>query len=193
MSIRYMPLRLVHSRREHGCLYPCGLMIWNICSYEPAVIMLGLSWEESQGDVPMIVSGKGFLARTANLPTRWGKRRGKLDSIENRDIVQRAAELEAGAAGTGHTNLWLHRCHCVSLELQHQLQLESQACTGSKGRVETFPRLDGGCVTLMPAGDSWGRKTCELYCESSTLETFELSEGYLIQNCSWTVHRPKIK
>lgn len=32
--------------------------------------MLGLSWEESQGDVPMIVSGKGFLARTANLPTR---------------------------------------------------------------------------------------------------------------------------
>lgn len=70
MSIRYMPLRLVHSRREHGCLYPCGLMIWNMCSYEPAVIMLGLSWEESQGDVPMIVSGKGFLARTANLPTR---------------------------------------------------------------------------------------------------------------------------
>lgn len=63
----------------------------------------------------MIISGKGFLARTTNLPTRYGKRRGKLDSIENRDIVQRVAELEAGA-GIERTNLRLHQCHCVSTQ-----------------------------------------------------------------------------
>lgn len=66
--------------------------------------MPSLSWEESQGDVPAIVSGKGFLACTTNLPTHEGKRRGKLDSIGNRDIVQRVSELEAGA-GIEDTNL----------------------------------------------------------------------------------------
>lgn len=70
MYIRYMLLRLVHSRRGHGCLYYCTLMIWNIWSYEPAVIMLDLAWEESHAEVPMIISGKGFLAHTTNLPTR---------------------------------------------------------------------------------------------------------------------------
>lgn len=118
-----MAFRLDHSRREHACLYSCTLMIWNMWSYEHAVIMPSLSWEESQGDVPAI-SGKGFLACTTNLPTHNGNTRGKLDSIGNRDIVQRVSELEAGA-GIEDTNLWLHQCHCVSIKVQHQLQLES--------------------------------------------------------------------
>lgn len=66
--------------------------------------MPGLSSEESRGGIPAIISGKGFLACTANLPTHRGKRRGKLDSIENRNIDQRAAELEAGA-GIEDSNL----------------------------------------------------------------------------------------
>lgn len=86
--------------------------------------MLSLSSEESRGDIPAIISGKGFLACTTNLPTHWGKRRGKLDSIENRNIDQRAAELEAGA-GIEDSNLWLHQCHCVSIKHQHLLQPES--------------------------------------------------------------------
>lgn len=149
----YIPLRLVHSRRGRGCLYSCTLMIWNMWSYEPAVIMLALSWEESQGDVPTILSGKGFLARTTNLPTHWGKRTGKLDSIENRDIVQRVAELEAGA-GIEDPNLWLHQCHCVSIKLQHQLQLGSGLAQTAGWRHFSF----GWSVMLMPAGDGWGRK-----------------------------------
>lgn len=66
----------------------------------------GSSAEESLGDVLVIISGKGFLACAANLPTRCGgrKKRGKLDSIENRNVDQRAAELEAGA-GIGDSNL----------------------------------------------------------------------------------------
>lgn len=119
-----MAFRVVHSRREHECLYSCTLMIRNMRSYEPTVIMPSLSWEESQGDILAIFSGKGFLACTTNLPTHKGKRRGKLDSVGNRDIVQRVSELEAGA-GTEDSNLWLHPCHYVSIKLQHQLQLES--------------------------------------------------------------------
>lgn len=100
--------------------YCCSLTIWSAWSYEPGVIMLGLYWEELHGAVPMIVSAKGFLAFTTNLPTHCGKRKGKLDSIENRNFVQRVAELEAGA-GIRNTNLWLCPCHFVCIKPAHQL------------------------------------------------------------------------
>lgn len=73
-----------------------------------------------------------------------------MDSIENRDIVQRVSELEAGA-GIGHTNLRLHPCYLFSTELLHQLQLDFQMCAGSKGWVE--PLCCEAHVTLVPAGD----------------------------------------
>lgn len=165
-------------------------MIWNIWSYEPAVILLRLSWEESQGDVPVIVSGKGFLARTANLPTRSGKRRGKLDPIENRDIVQRVAELEAGA-GIGHTNLWLHRCHC-----QCRAPASAPAWISDMHRFkepggDSCP-LDGACVAAMPADDGRGRKTrwALLWKPNSGVVSglFDSQSKF-----SWTARRPRIK
>lgn len=112
------------------------VMLWNMWSYDPAVVVLGLSWEKSQRDIPIIVSGKGFLAFTANLPTHWRKRRGKLDTIENRDIVQRISELEAGAGLD--TQLFDSISATMCNKLQHQLQLASQTCTGWNSWVETI-------------------------------------------------------
>lgn len=115
---RYMTFRFVHSRREHRCLYSCTLMIWNIWSHEPAVIMPSLSWEESQGEIPAIVSGKGFLACTTNLPTHKGKRGGKLDS-------ERRHCSKSFWIGSGCWH-WRLKCLTPSVPLRrHQLQLES--------------------------------------------------------------------
>lgn len=90
---------------------------------------------------------KVFLACSTRLPTHSGKRRGKLDSIEKSAIVQKVAELGAGA-GIAHRFLfWLPR-HCVGVH--HPFWLNS--------RVEPFVSWKV-CETLMPAGDGWRRKT----------------------------------
>lgn len=138
--------------------------------------MPGLSSEESRGDIPAIISGKGFLACTTNLPTHWGKRRGKLDSIENRNIDQRAAELEAGA-GIEDSNLWLHQCHCVSIKHQHLLQPESGLAQTAGWRHFSAGRRLCQLVT-----EEAGEKLGELYCENFTLE---LSVGCLIHSGSF--------
>jgi len=80
---------------------------------------------------------------------------GQLDSIENRDVVQRVSELEAGAC-IGNANLSLNQCHCL-----HGAPAPTLSCTSWKTWVETPPPplLDGARVTPVPAGDGSGRKT----------------------------------
>lgn len=159
-------------------LFFCTLMIWNMWSYEPAVIMLCLSWEKSQGDVQMIGSGKGFLARTANLPTRWRKRRGKLDSIENRDIVQSSFWIGSGC--------W-HRTRKISDSISATVsasssssssETQSQACSSWKSR--------GGDVFSTWTDPSWRR--CQLVtAEGEKKNPASFIVKAALSSCLWAV------
>lgn len=130
------------------------LVMW---SYEPAVIFSGVvSLEESQKDIPMIISGKGFLARTTNLPTqRKQKRKIGLD------WEQRHCSKSCWiGSGCWH---WSHASLTPSVPLcQHGAPASAPTWLSDVHRFkdpggDIISLLDGAYATLMPAG--WGRIT----------------------------------
>lgn len=102
MYLGHMLLRLLHSRGEvQFCC--CSLIIWNMqSSLQPCRLYPWRNhWETSYSSFLVKASWHALLICPL---AEGGKKRGKLDSIENRNVDQRAAELEAGA-GIEDSNL----------------------------------------------------------------------------------------
>lgn len=149
--------------------------IWSLFSSGPAVIVPALSQEESRGDVPAVVSGKGSLARTANLPTREGekiRRRENWTRLRTETLFKELLNWKRVLARD--TQIFDSISATVSAPgPKHQLQPGSQACSSSKRRVETVllrsQPTQRQCQLVTTEGGKLGEESCTLQLSAASL------------------------